>query len=340
MSITPQTVRFSKNAANVFFHILTQCNLKCRHCYINPAQHGTRQLSLDTINNWLAIMIRRAPNANLILLGGEPTMHPDLPAVVVAAREMGYRSITIDTNGYLFHDILEKVTPQQVDFISFSLDGASPATNDPIRGTGSFETCIAGLGRARARGFKTSLIYTVSRMNLTELASLPPLLTELRIDHFFIQVIGLRGQSVACDPGVNSQEPLQVTRQEWETHVLPIAQQAARSGIQVTYPKVYLDMDETFECAGRVADNYFIFPNGRVYRCPLCEDYPLHGLAFENDRLKRRPPINESDLFKLEIPEGCVMNKLVQPLNLAYHADGRPQYQIACCLLKEELTPV
>jgi len=36
-----KTVSFSKDATNVFFHILTRCNLKCRHCYINYKQHGS-----------------------------------------------------------------------------------------------------------------------------------------------------------------------------------------------------------------------------------------------------------------------------------------------------------
>lgn len=339
MPLAPQTVRFSKNAANVFFHILTQCNLQCRHCYINPAQHGSRRLSLETISRWLGIMIQRAPTANLILLGGEPTLHPQLPEIIINARHMGYQSVTIDTNGYLFHDILEKIKPGQVDFISFSLDGASPETNDPIRGSGSFETCIAGLHKAKGKGFQTSLIYTVSRMNLTELASLPPLLADLGIDRFFIQVIGLRGQSASCTEADQADPPLQVSRQEWETHVLPVARKVAQRGIVVTYPKVYLDMDEPFECAGRVADNYFVFPNGRVYRCPLCEDYPLHSLVFDDDRLESTPGINEANLFQLQIPEGCVMNKLIQPDNIAYLPNGRPAYQIACCLLKEELLP-
>jgi len=88
-----------------------------------------------------------------------------------------------------------------------------------------------------------------------------------------------------------------------------------------------------------VADNYFIFPNGRVYRCPVCEDFPLHAFAFEEDRLIARPPINEKDLFNLSIPEGCVMNKLIQPGNLSYDKQGRPEYKIACCLLKEEIQP-
>jgi Fe-coproporphyrin III synthase len=332
-----RTVRFSKNSANIFFHILTQCNLRCRHCYINPQQHGTERLDSATMQAWLKIMAHRAPGANLVLLGGEPTLHPDLPDAVRSARSLGYNSITIDTNGYLFHDILDRITPTEVDFISFSLDGASAATNDPIRGAGSFDVCTQGIRKAAAKGFATSLIYTVSRINLSELQAVPAMLARLPVDHLFIQVIGLRGQSATCkaDPLL----PLQVSRHQWQDHVLPVARQAARQGIRVTYPKVYLEMDEPFECAGRVADNYFIFPNGRVYRCPLCEDYPIHSLLIDQTQLTEAAPINEADLFLLDIAEGCVMNKLIQPKNLAYLHDGRPAYKIACCLLKEELQP-
>jgi len=88
-----------------------------------------------------------------------------------------------------------------------------------------------------------------------------------------------------------------------------------------------------------VAENFFIFPNGRVYRCPLCEDHPLHCLEFADSRLIPTPKINENDLFALNIPEGCVMNKLIQPGNLTYRKDGSPAYRIACCLLKEEVSP-
>ncbi|MBW1777956.1 MAG: radical SAM protein [Deltaproteobacteria bacterium] len=329
-----QTVAFTKEASNVFFHILTRCNLNCRHCYINYQQHGKKTLSIETIQKWLAEMAGRTKNANLIFLGGEPTLHPDLSVAVKAARKMGYASVTIDTNGYLFHHILEKVTPEEVDYFSFSLDGAEPETNDALRGKGTFEACTAGIRKAKAKAFKTSLIYTVSAANLRELQRMPELLEALKVDRFFIQVIGLRGKAgkkgAVCSP---------VTRTQWLEEIPRVARRAAATGVHAVYPKVYLDDADPFACAGLVADNYFIFPNGRVYRCPLCEDYPLHGFRFRDDRLAAAPPINETDLFQLSIPEGCVMNKLVQPETLTYTSGGSPAYRIACCLLKEEIPP-
>ncbi len=333
---SPRTVAFTRNATNVFFHILTACNLTCRHCYINPSQHGTATLDIDTIAAWLAAFTGNENPPHVIFLGGEPTLHPDLPIAVKHARRLGYQSITIDTNGYLFHDILNRVHPDDVDFFSFSLDGATPAVNDGLRGNGSFQTCVKGIRQAVSRGFLTSLIYTVSRANLHELEKMPELLRDLGIRRFFIQVVGMRGKPAQADAS-DPDRIEQVSPDRWLDHVPAAAKKAADMGIDVIYPKVFLRPGEPFACAGRVADNYFIFPNGRVYRCPLCEDFPLHSQFFDNDRRLFMPGINETDLFKLDIPEGCVINRMVQPGNIRYLPDGSPAYRIACCLLKEEI---
>jgi MoaA/NifB/PqqE/SkfB family radical SAM enzyme len=334
-----QTVAFSRNSANIFFHILTQCNLECRHCYINPREHGRERLPLKSIKTWLTAFSDNSQNKNLIFLGGEPTLHPNLAEAIGFAHTLDFGSITVDTNGYLFNNILEKVTPDQVDTFSFSLDGATPATNDRIRGRGSYETCVAGIRKAVSKGFNTSLIYTVSSANLNELKGMDSVLKNLGVGRFFIQIIGLRGRSACKEPETAADGIYQVDRQDWLDTVPGIAQKIAESGITVSYPRVFLNPNEQFECAGLVADNYFIFPNGRVYRCPLCEDYPVHSLEFREDQLVSTARLNESDFFQLDIPEGCVMNRLIQPDNLSYREDGTPEYKIACCLLKEEIKP-
>jgi MoaA/NifB/PqqE/SkfB family radical SAM enzyme len=328
-----KTVAFKKNARNIFFHILTRCNLKCRHCYINPQHHGTQTLSVHTVKKWLKTLVHGKKASNLIFIGGEPTLHPGLDLCIKTAWKMGYSSITVDTNGFLFNNIVDKVTPEELDYFSIGLDGSRKEINDLIRGKGSYDKCVAGIEKALAKGFKVSLIYTVSRLNIRDLKNMPGFLKTLGIDRFFIQVIGIRGRSAQ-----DEKHKLQLTRKEWAAVVPRVAARAARLGIHVTYPKVFLDSSEPFECAGLVAENYFVFPNGRVYQCPLGEDFALHSYVFEQDKLTPTPPINERNLFQLSIPEGCVMNKLVQPGNLSYDKKGNPRYKIACCLLKQEIT--
>ncbi|MCK4729335.1 MAG: radical SAM protein [Desulfobacterales bacterium] len=330
-----KTVSFQKNARNIFFHILTRCNLRCRHCYINPEQHGRQTLPVETIEKWLKALLREEKASNLILIGGEPTLHPDLDLCIKAARKMGYASITVDTNGFFFNRILDKVTPEELDYFSVGLDGSCEEVNALIRGKGSYDKCLAGMREALAKNFKVSIIYTVNQLNIRDVKNMPSLLRTLGIDRFFIQVVGIRGKSAQ-----DKEHSLQLTREQWVDVVPAVAADAARLGIHVIYPKVFLEKSERFECAALVAENFFIFPNGRVYQCPLCEDFPLHSYVFEKNKLSPRPPINETNLFQLSIPEGCVMNRLVQPGNLNYDKQGKPRYKIACCLLKEEIKPV
>jgi len=335
MMTLPQTVGFKAGERNVFLHILTGCNLSCSHCYINRQQHGTNMLTKQEMADWIKLFADREKSTNIIFLGGEPTMHPDLVYGIEVARHCGY-TITVDTNGYLFHDFLDRVQPHMIDYLSFSLDGPDAEINDPIRGTGVFETCTRNIRKAVAGGFNASMIYTVSARNIDHLHRMVPLLEELGVRKFFIQVIGMRGSSAQTTEMIDA-ATIQVDPDRWLEVVPEAAARVAELGIEVIYPKVFLESIEQFECAGNVAENFFVFPNGRVYQCPLCEDYPIHSYEIKNNRLVRRVGLTEENFFGLTIAEGCVMNKLLQPETIGYDEDGQPHHCISCCLLKQRL---
>lgn len=331
---TPQTVGFKPGERNIFLHVLTACNLSCSHCYINPKEHGSTMLTKEQMDDWIRLFRDKDKQANIVFLGGEPTMHPDLAHAIKTAKACGYAT-TVDTNGYLFHDFLDKVNPDILDYLSFSLDGPDPHTNDPIRGEGVFEVCTTNLRRAVRRGFNTSLIYTVSNRNIDSLERMVPLLADLSVNRFFIQVIGLRGKS--AQTGEGGSHSLQVDPGQWLDVVPKVAAEVAETGITVIYPKVFLAEDEKFQCAGNVAENFFVFPNGRVYQCPLCEDYPIHSFEIRDNELMRIEGLTEERFFTLDIAEGCVMNKLLQPDTIHYDKTGAPIHRVSCCLLKQRL---
>lgn len=331
MNTPTRTVGFKPGERNVFFHILTACNLTCSHCYINKEQHGTETLKIEQINKWIRLFVVPGRVSNIIFLGGEPTLHPDLSLAIKTAKEAGYY-VTVDSNGYLFNDLLERTSPAELDYLSFSLDGPDAEINDALRGQGVFDICVANIEKAVEKGFNVSVIYTVNRKNIEHLHRMVPLLEKLRVKKFFIQVIGLRGESAQ-----KTEETIQASKEQWLKIVPAVAGSAASKGIYVTYPKVFLSREEPFECAGNVAENFFIFPNGRVYQCPLCEDHPLHSYRIEADCFVKNGGLTESDFFTLQIAEGCVMNKLLQPATIDYDDDGKPLAAISCCLLKQEM---
>ncbi len=336
MTIRPRTVGFLPGERNVFFHILTGCNLSCAHCYINKEQHGANTLTDETMHEWIDLFTDPRKKSNMIFLGGEPTMHKGLAAGIEHAKKNDF-VVTVDTNGFLFNDILAKTSPDLLDYLSFSLDGPSAEINDPIRGKGVFDVCTENIRRAVGLGYKVSVIYTLSRKNIDHLHKMAELLMTLGVKKFFIQVIGLRGNSAQSGGDVNDDGEWQVSSQRWLDIVPKTASKIAEYGIHVTYPKVFLEEEEQFQCAGLVAENYFVFPNGRVYQCPLCEDHPIHAYTIKDGKLVRREGLTEQKFFTLDIPEGCVMNKLLQPGNIEYLPSGKPKNRISCCLLKQEV---
>ena len=207
--MTPaKTAAFSRNSTNVFFHILTQCNLKCRHCYINPAQHGQNTLPLSTIQVWLEPFSENSNTKNLIFLGGEPTLHPDLPAAIRHARKLGFGSITVDTNGYLFYDILGKADPDEVDTFSFSLDGATRESHDRFRKVdGAYEGALNAMKIARKVGLDFQVNTTITKTNLDQI----PKIQELAVEqgavahHIFLLVPTGRGKYIV-DQEINAAE--------------------------------------------------------------------------------------------------------------------------------------
>jgi radical SAM protein with 4Fe4S-binding SPASM domain len=147
-------------------HILNACNLACRTCYASHLGSGkTTRLSLPDFRRLLRVA-REAGFQDLTLTGGEPLMHPDLPALLEVARE--FDSVQLNTNGILLSPELARKVEGLTDSLNVSLDGASAEVNDALRGAGTFDRVIARLRALKAGGFdmsKLCLRPTVTREN-------------------------------------------------------------------------------------------------------------------------------------------------------------------------------
>ncbi|MEY4270581.1 MAG: hypothetical protein RLZZ58_1797 [Pseudomonadota bacterium] len=82
-------------------HVTHACNLACESCshYSNHGHKG--DLALDMAAEWLAAWGARVTAEHFVLLGGEPTIHPDLGAFVpLVRRHFPGARISIITNGF------------------------------------------------------------------------------------------------------------------------------------------------------------------------------------------------------------------------------------------------
>jgi len=109
-------IDFPDRIATVLF--TSGCNLRCPYCHNWRLVLGQREPTLteDTV---LEVLDSRKRHIDAVVVtGGEPTMHSDLPHFLKKLKEQGF-AVKLDTNGF-FPRILERCLPY-VDYIALDV---------------------------------------------------------------------------------------------------------------------------------------------------------------------------------------------------------------------------
>ena len=143
----------------------TLCNLQCTHCFIScsPANHAHEMMGLGEVRRYLeeaeAIGVKE-----YYFTGGEPFLNREILEILEAALALGPTSVL--TNGVLIRPetaarlrALSDASPYSLD-VRISVDGMDAATNDAIRGEGSFERIVAGIRNLAAAGLNPVITVT------------------------------------------------------------------------------------------------------------------------------------------------------------------------------------
>lgn len=151
----------------VHLEISDSCNLRCHHCFAGELERQEGPLGFAELERLFAQMSEMG-SYRLGLTGGEPLLRKDLFEVIDLALEHGL-SPCVTTNGILIDEATAREFGRRdLLWLNVSLEGASPATNDLVRGQGSFERVIENL-KILSQYSKFSLAFTIMRTNLHEI---------------------------------------------------------------------------------------------------------------------------------------------------------------------------
>ena len=153
------------------YYITYRCNARCSFCEIwrSPANRKSPLAHpADVFRNLRET--RRMGLRFVDFTGGEPLLHPDLPAFLRKAKELGFKT-SVTTNCTLYPQRAQELAGL-VDFLHFSLDAATAAEHDSIRGKKSFARVMQSLEMARDIGEKPDILYTVTDRNIDSLEPL------------------------------------------------------------------------------------------------------------------------------------------------------------------------
>lgn len=194
----------------VNFHLYKRCNYRCRFCFATY-RDIEGQLSLADAKALLQLL-RQAGAQKLNFAGGEPTLHPQIGALVAESKRLGFTT-TLITNGARLHRLLD-AHAEHIDWVGLSVDSADEAVQTALgRGCGGHvERSRVLAARVHALGLGLKLNSVVTALNWRE--DMTAFLRELRPARWKVfQVLAIAGQN---DGDV---EPLLVSREQFEAFV-------------------------------------------------------------------------------------------------------------------------
>jgi len=158
-----------------------QCNNNCLFCSNQHMKNLAKEknledISLEKIKENLKV---NSDNKELILVGGEPTIRPDIFEIISFAKKQGYREISMMSNGRMLSsiDFCKKLLGMGITEIGISIHGHTKEIHDSLtRSPGSFKQVVRALKNLNhlKKDFVTNTVITKKGMH-----SLPQLVAFL-----------------------------------------------------------------------------------------------------------------------------------------------------------------
>lgn len=250
------------------------------------------------------------------ITGGEPLSHPDFPELFRYARNAGFDSLALQTNGMLF-DGASVALLSSLDFpgftIQISMDGAGAKTHDAVRGTGAFQALLQGIRQLVRAGLgkRVAIFFTEMRHNLEDLPAALELVEDLGVGWFTSGTVVLCGRA-AEDALVAPPAPEQYRRL--------LERYDSDADFQRRYRRLakipvieWRGGDTPRGEACTFVENPYLSAEGRLYPCLLCH----------------ADPFSVHDVFRKSLSDAFIEGAALWSELL--HASRRRAHQVDAC---------
>ena len=158
-----------------------RCNERCMFCYyLDEIESGnTRDRSTEQVKDILK-MGRKWGKTRVDLTGGEPTIRKDLPEIVAYARDIGYETVCIITNGLVTAKKakLQELQDAGLNDILVSLHAYDAETHDYlVKIKGAHAKVLKTLQNANEIGLNLRVNHVVTNLNYTDVSNLAGLVS-------------------------------------------------------------------------------------------------------------------------------------------------------------------
>lgn len=187
-----------------------RCPLRCAYCY-NASPKVVDELTTKELLD-VAGQLRAMQVFGVSVSGGEPTLRPDLFALLEAIREGG-ATTTLTTSGWTMNEHLASGLRPHLSAVAVSLDGARAETHDRVRRReGSFVRAVAAIHRLQDAGFAhVDVSFACTAYNIDEFPEVLNLCDELGVGSLRTHTLAMTG-TASLNPEIAAVSPPQLDR--------------------------------------------------------------------------------------------------------------------------------
>lgn len=182
----------------LWLHTNNFCNLTCRHCLVSSSPFADKGLKFEQLSNVISeaysLGVRR-----FYFTGGEPFGRKDIFELIQNVLSYEDTELVILTNATLFtQERLEKLKafPRERLHLQVSLDGSTRASNDSIRGEGTFEKICDGIHALKEEGFTPTLSVVVTKANADDVHNMPKFVRAMKLSRLHLLWLHKRGRAM------------------------------------------------------------------------------------------------------------------------------------------------
>lgn len=190
--LVPDVLRYSTTIfPTVDLRVGTRCNLNCVYCLLGHENRYLRPVSEVVAD----LRFARERNIEKVsFTGGEPTLHPDLPRLVAASRALGFRRVTLVTNGVTisYPGRLDRLVEAGVNAIGISFDTPDRETAEAMWQNPVFDRVVQAFEEVgRFPDLPLQSIAVVTAMNLRQMPDLARFFVDLgrRVRNLFVPTL-------------------------------------------------------------------------------------------------------------------------------------------------------
>ncbi len=174
---------------NTFWLVLNYiCNNRCLGCHASQSGYLNKPM---TVENAIFIMkmMKEQGAKDCLLIGGEPTLFPELERVIQCGTDMGI-DVKIVTNGRKLanRDFFNNIVMAGLKHASISIEGATAQNHNSITGTNSFDDVIQAIEHCIHYNLSFNTLLTISKANCHEIVALAKMLHEMGVQNILFNV--------------------------------------------------------------------------------------------------------------------------------------------------------